>query len=543
MAEGLHVGTALSVGRDILLTMDSTLALILGLALGLLLGLGVGLLFAAARRSRAGAGAAESPEVLQARYDAALAELRAAEGQARAEQSATESAVRAELQASLASAEATVESLRAQLTQQQEQYRELVDRQRTDARIAVEREQAQAREESKVLQAIAPVKETLTLMQTKVTELEQQRTRQHGELAEQLRSATASEERLRRTAESLASALNSNNTRGVWGETQLRRVVEAAGLLERVDFDVQTQVTSDSGAGRPDMVVHLPGGKSIAVDAKAPFSAYLEASAIQADAEPSDAARRSKLMDDHVKALRGHVSTLASRGYWDGLDASPEFVIAFIPSESLVSAAMQADPALMEFAFAKRVALASPVTLWSVLKSVAYTWQQEVLTEDAKRLFDLSRELYGRLATMAGHIDKLGRSIGASVKDYNKFVGSLERQVLPSARKLAALDESKVLPSLSGLEDTPRVLTASELVASQPDGLPEDSPAAGVLPAGALPTEAGPAGSLSSVAEQWNDERRDAELWDDRQGDAQPQLALPGAPEEAVSQDDAPSGE
>lgn len=455
--------------RVILLGMDSTLALILGLVLGLALGVGLGLLLSASRRSRAGAGdEAESPEVLRARFDAAVVELRAAEGQARAELAAAGSAARAELQASLASAEATVDSLRGQLAQQQEQYRDLVERQRAEARVAAEREQTQAREESKVLQAIAPVKETLTQMQSKVTELEQQRTRQHGELAEQLRSATASEERLRRTAETLASALNSNNTRGVWGETQLQRVVEAAGLMERVDFDRQTSISSDSGAGRPDLVVHLPGGKSIAVDAKAPFTAYLEAAAIPADAEPIEAARRARLMDDHVKALRGHVTTLASRAYWDGLEASPEFVIAFIPSESLVSAAMQADPALMEFAFAKRVALASPVTLWSVLKSVAYTWQQEVLTEDAKRLFDLSRELYGRLATMSTHIDKLGRSIGASVKDYNRFVGSLERQVLPSARKLAALDESKVLPALGGLEDTPRVLTASELVDAQP---------------------------------------------------------------------------
>jgi DNA recombination protein RmuC len=450
--------------------MDSSTALIIGLIVGLAVGGIVGLLIAAVRRSRYDAAhgqtgsAAESPEVLAARHEAALAELRASEGAARAELQSAEAAMRARLQADLASAQASLESMRERAAQQQEQYRELMDRQRADAAARAEREQAQAQQESKVLQVLAPVKETLAHMQSKVTELEQQRTRQHGELAEQLRSATASEERLRRTAESLASALNSNSTRGVWGETQLRRVVEAAGLIDRVDFDVQSSISSDAGVGRPDMIVHLPGGKAIAVDAKAPFAAYLEASAIPDGADAIDAARRKKLMDDHVKALRGHVTALAGRAYWDGLDASPEFVVAFIPSESLVSAAMQADPSLMEFAFSKRVALASPVTLWSVLKSVAYTWQQEVLTEDAKKLFDLSRELYGRIATMSTHIDKLGRSIGSSVRDYNKFVGSLERQVLPSARKLAALDESKVLPTLSGLEDTPRVLTAAELV-------------------------------------------------------------------------------
>lgn len=399
--------------------MDSTLAIAVGLVIGLLVGCVLGIAVAVARRA----------------------------GQ----------------RVQLAAAEAMVESLHHQTALRQAQYQELVERQRVDARAVAERDQAQLREESRVLQALAPVKETLGQMQAKVTELEQQRTRQHGELAEQLRSATASEERLRRTADSLASALNSNNVRGVWGETQLRRVVEAAGLVERVDFDVQTSVSSDSGSGRPDMVVHLPGGKSIAVDAKVPFAAYLEASAIPPDADGLDGARRTSLIDQHVKALRGHINALASRAYWDGLAASPEFVIAFIPSEALVSAAMRADPALMEDAFAKRVALASPVTLWSVLKSVAYTWQQDVLTEDAKQLFDLARVLYGRIVTMSGHIDKLGRSLSASVKDYNRFVGSLERQVLPSARKLAALDGSKVLQPLVELEETPRPLTAAEL--------------------------------------------------------------------------------
>lgn len=436
--------------------MDPTLALVAGLVVGLVVGAAVGALVAAlrgrgadgARGAMPGSGV-EGPEVLAARHEVALADLRASEG-----------AARAELQAQLAAASATLDSLREQVRQQQEQYRELVDRHRADRSAQEERDRA----EGKVLQALAPVKETLQTMQAKVTELEQQRTRQHGELTEQLRSATASEERLRRTADSLASALNSNNTRGVWGETQLRRVVEAAGLIDRVDFEQQSSISSDAGSGRPDMIVHLPGGKAIAVDAKVPFQAYLEASGIPEGADGADAARRKALMEEHVRALRGHVQTLGGKAYWDGLAASPEFVIAFIPSESLVSAAMHTDPGLMEFAFGKRVALASPVTLWSVLKSVAYTWQQEVLTEDAKRLFDLSRELYARIATMSTHIDKLGRSITASVNDYNKFVGSLERQVLPSARKLAALDESKVLPTFAGLEATPRVLTAAELV-------------------------------------------------------------------------------
>ncbi|MCU1407009.1 MAG: rmuC, partial [Glaciihabitans sp.] len=161
---------------------------------------------------------------------------------------------------------------------------------------------------------------------------------------------------------------------------------------------------------------------------------------------------------------RGHIDTLASKAYWAGLDASPELVIAFIPSESLVSSAMEADPGIMDYAFSKRVALASPVTLWSVLKTVAFTWQQDVLTEDAKQLFDLSRELYSRLSTMATHVEKLGRSIEGTVKSYNGFVGSMERQVLPTARKLSRLDEGKVLAPLIPIEEPTRELTAYELV-------------------------------------------------------------------------------
>jgi DNA recombination protein RmuC len=244
-------------------------------------------------------------------------------------------------------------------------------------------------------------------------------------------------------------------------------VVEAAGLIERVDFDVQSSISSDSGVGRPDMVVHLPGGKSIAVDAKVPFNAYLEASQIPATATGADGAKRADFMKQHVAAVRAHITALGSKAYWNGLDASPELVIAFIPSESLVSSALEADPGIMEFAFGKRVALASPVTLWSVLKTVAYSWQQDVLTNEAKTLFDLSRELYSRLATTAGHIEKLGRTIERSVKDYNAFVGSLERQVLPTARKLGALDESKVLAPLKGIEEAPRELTAYELVSRE----------------------------------------------------------------------------
>lgn len=402
--------------------MDPIIALLLGLTLGVVLGAGFGLL---AARSRA-------------------------------------QAARSELSATLAAATATGVALREQVFALQEQQRDILERQRAEQQVQSERERA----ESRVLQALTPVQESLRTMQHTVTELEAQRSLQHGELSEQLRSATESEERLRRTAESLASALKSNSTRGVWGETQLRNVVEAAGLIERVDFDLQSSISSDAGSGRPDMVVHLPGGKSIAVDAKVPFTSYLEASQIAATATGEEGARRDQLIRAHVRALRAHIDALAGKTYWAGLDASPELVIAFIPSESLVSSALEADPSIMDYAFGKRVALASPVTLWSVLKTVAFSWQQDVLTADAKQLFDLSHELYGRLSRLAEHVEKLGRSIERSVKDYNSFVGSLERQVLPSARKLVALDESKVIGSMTGIEEAPRELTAFELTSA-----------------------------------------------------------------------------
>ena len=442
------------------------LALLLGLVVGLVFGAVVGALVMRTRRSAADAARSVDPALLEARHATALAE-------ARAEQHALQSRLSAEH----ASITATAEGLREQVDTLRRQQQELVERHRSEAIERSEREQR----DSKVLQALSPVQETLRTMQSKVTELESQRDLQHGQLSQQLRTAAESEERLRSTAESLASALRSNSTRGVWGETQLRNVVQAAGLLERVDFDLQASISSDAGAGRPDMVVHLPGGKNIAVDAKVPFTAYLEAAQIPATATGDELARREALIKQHVKVLRGHIDALAGKAYWNGLEASPELVIAFIPSESLVSSALEADPAIMDYAFGKRVALASPVTLWSVLKTVAFSWQQDVLTDEAKNLFDLSKELYSRLATLGEHADKLRRSIDGTVTSYNRFANSLESRVLVTARKLNALDESTVLPKPQSVEQDPKRLTSVELEFAALDQLletPSDDPIA-----------------------------------------------------------------
>lgn len=317
-------------------------------------------------------------------------------------------------------------------------------------------------EQSRVLEAIAPVRDTLRTMQERLQDLEAQRQEQHGQLAQQLRSASDSEERLRRTTEQLASALRNNSTRGVWGETQLRSLVESAGLLNRVDFLLQGSIEAETGARRPDLILRLPGGKSIAVDAKVPYSDYIEASAISATADGEAEARRTALLVSHARTVRSHVDALGAKQYWTGLSASPEFTIAFIPNEPLLAAALEHDPMLLEHAFSRRVALASPVSLWAVLKTVAFTWQQDVLTEDAKRLFDLGKELYSRISTMAEHAEGLRRSIESTVTKYNAFASSLEQRVLVTARRLDGLDESRVIGEPSMIEAQPKPLTQVE---------------------------------------------------------------------------------
>lgn len=364
---------------------------------------------------------------------------------------------------------AVLDALREQLTAaevrvaQAEARAIALDEQLALARQRDAERESRERQEGRVLEALAPVASTLRAMQVKVDELEQQRSRQHGELSQQLRTATEAEERLRATAESLASALRNNATRGVWGETQLRTLVESAGLLNRVDFFLQESIDADGTARRPDMVLRLPGGKSIAVDAKVPYNAYIEASAIPATATGEEEARRATLLADHARRVKAHVDQLAAKNYFTGLDSSPEFTIAFIPNEPLLAAALEKDPALLEYAFSKRIALASPVSFWAVLKTIAFTWQQEVLTDEAKMLFDLSKELYARVAKLAEHADALGGAIERSVKAYNQFASSLETRVLVTARRLDGLDESKVIPTPRSIEEQPRQLTAAEL--------------------------------------------------------------------------------
>lgn len=395
---------------------------------------------------------------------------------------------RAQLTARAAVAETARDTLSTQLDEQRALQRDLSLQARNEQAARDERE----RREQSVLRALAPVQESLSSMQQKVEELERERQHQYGSLAEQLRRAQESDEALRSTTESLAGALRSNSTRGVWGETQLRRIVESAGLTRYVDFDLQTSITSDAGAGRPDMIIRLPGGKALALDAKVPLDAYLEASAIPETAQGEEGARRSALLDRHVKAVRAHVDALAKKAYWAGLDASPEFVICFVPSESLLSAALAQDPTLLDHAFGRRVALASPVNLWAVLKTVAYTWTQQDVSQEARELLTLGTQLYERLGSLTGHADDLRRAIERTVDTYNKLVGSLESRVLVTARRFPGIDETK-LDAVSGpaaITSTPRRLTAPEFVADDP-----------VQPAGDTPPAAEETPLLADVGE------------------------------------------
>ena len=399
----------------------------------------------------------------------------------------------AELSARNAAAQAQIEGVNQQLAfaksqlaqaQQAEQIRIQQERERAaaeaerkrqaDAQAAeVKRAEQEARlkEQSKVLEALAPVAKNLDTLQNKVTQIEEGRKREMGALGAQLKGLNDQQARLDKETSSLSAALRNNKVRGAWGEAQLKNIVESAGLLEHVDFDTQVVVTDADGRTlRPDMIVHLPGGKTIPIDAKVPYADYQRACEIPDTASPEDIARRDDLLRSHAKALREHVRALGEKAYWNAFDVAPDFVVAFIPNEALLQAALEADPTLMDDAFSRKVALTSPVTLWAVLKSVAYAWQQQSLTDDAKQLFDLSRELYERFSTLGDSAIKVGTQITKPVSAYNKFASSLERRVLPTARKLQKIEPTKIIEEVPIIESDKG--NVSEL--SAPEVVPAD---------------------------------------------------------------------
>ncbi len=325
---------------------------------------------------------------------------------------------------------------------------------------------AQQGSDHNVLAALGPVAEKLNAVQRQVALLERDRVEQYGQLAEQLREAKDADARLLATTSSLASALRSNSARGKWGEVQLRRVVEAAGLLPHVDFNEQVHAVTDDGVHRPDMVVRLPGGKELVLDAKVPLAAFLDAHDADATADGGASGSASAHhLARHAKAVKAHIDALSAKQYWTSALNSPELVICFVPVESILSSALMADPGLLDYAMGKNVVLASPISLLAILKSVAFSWRQDVLTESAKELFELSAQLYTRLGAMGEAVSAVGVSLKTSVDRYNKLVGTLEARVLPTARKLNALDP-KTLESPVPVEAVPRVLTAPEFDAA-----------------------------------------------------------------------------
>jgi DNA recombination protein RmuC len=310
----------------------------------------------------------------------------------------------------------------------------------------------------------APIAESLTKVEHQLGEIEKDRAGAQRALVQHLESVQKTGEALRAETSSLVSALRKPQARGRWGELQLRRCVEHAGMTDRCDFTEQTTVTTSDGVLRPDMIIKLVGGKSIVVDSKVTLSAFLEAY------ETDDDAVREERLGAHARHLRQHVDSLAGKAYWSQFSPAPEFVVLFVPSDALLAAALDRDGALIDDAFGKRIHIATPTTLISVLRAVAYAWQQEALATNAQEVFELGREMYKRLGVMGDHMDKLGRSLTGAVKAYNGTVGSLEKNVLVTARKLNALEVVDTeLDTPAAVEEPVRTLGATELVTAAED--------------------------------------------------------------------------
>mgnify|MGYP000996825474 CR=1 FL=1 len=350
-------------------------------------------------------------------------------------------------------------TLRAEAAQWRARAEELAER----AGLAEER----AERDGSVLRALAPVRAQLEQMGSrveavgsKVETMERRRSAQHAALAEQLRAGAEADRELRRATTALEGALRSRSARGVWGEVELARVLELSGMMPHVDFVEQRSVGAvlgrragsapnrDAARSRPDVVIHLPGSGHLALDAKVPLDSYLTAATMsQPDEEDPDGSGRRRLLAAHAGALRSHVDALAERHYDRHLKDSPELVVLFIPAEPILAAALDADPALLEHALGRGVALATPSSLLALLRTCATAWARTAVNDDARELVELGRTLYERLGTVAGHLDALGTALSRSVAAYNRAVGSVESRLLVTARSFNALGEGLSSPA------------------------------------------------------------------------------------------------
>lgn len=317
-----------------------------------------------------------------------------------------------------------------------------------------------------VEQMLDPVAAALGRVEGQLRSVEKERESAYAGLREQVRAMAASSEKLGTETKALVNALRAPQVRGRWGEMQLQRVAEMAGMVEHCDFSTQVSADGEDGGVRPDMLVHLAGGKQVVVDAKVPFAAYLEA------VEAGDPEVHAQKLTAHARQLRAHVDQLAGKAYWEAFEPTPEFVVLFVPGDPFLEAALRSDPGLLEHAFGRHVVLATPTTLVALLRTVAYGWKQEALARNAAQVHKLGRELHGRLATMGTHVARLGRSLDSVVESYNRTVSSLEARVLVSARRFTELQVADgELDTPATVDRTPRGVSAPELVASAGESL------------------------------------------------------------------------
>jgi DNA recombination protein RmuC len=321
-----------------------------------------------------------------------------------------------------------------------------------------------ARRQQAITTLIDPLRETLGKVESQLQEAERGRAGSQATLSEQITAMRATSEQLRTETAQLVTALRAPQVRGRWGEMQLERAVEAAGMSEHIDFITQASSTTDDGTLRPDLVVRLVGGKNVVVDSKVAFSAYLEAM------EARDEKTRDNRLKAHARQVRAHIDALAAKSYWQRFAPTPEFVVCFIPADAFLDAALREDPTLLEHAFDRDVVLATPSTLVALLRTIAYTWRQDALAANAAEVHQLGRDLYQRLGTLGAHVDRLGRALDTAVGSYNQTVASLESRVLVTARKLNDLQvvaAGQLLIAPEQLTATTRTTQAPELTESR----------------------------------------------------------------------------